>query len=104
MAKDYFEKNGKQTVEFLREGEREVEVTEIKRTDEELEAKLGEPFSYDEVVRAVKRMKKSKGVGIDKISSDMLVVVVKYCCIICRLFSMFVGRKSSYLQTGWKAE
>ena len=37
-----------------------------------MEAKLEEAFSYDEVVRAVNRMKKGKGVGIDKISLDML--------------------------------
>ena len=86
MARDYLEKNGKQTVEFLREGGREVEVTEIKRLDEELEAKLEKVFFYDEVVRAVKRLKKGKGVGIDKIYLDMFAMGVKYCCIICRLF------------------
>ena len=69
----------------MREG-REVKVTEIKKLDGELEDKLEEAFSYDEVVRAVKRMEKGKGVGIDKISLDMLRVGVKYCCIICRLF------------------
>ena len=37
-----------------------------------MEAKLEEEFSCDEVVRVVKHMKKGKGVGIDKISSDML--------------------------------
>ena len=62
-----------------------MEVTGIKKLDEELEAKLEEAFSYDEVVRAVKHMKKGKGVGIDKISSDILGGM-KYCCIICRLF------------------
>ena len=63
-----------------------MEVTEIRRLDEELEAKLEETSSYNEVVRAVKRMTKGKGVGIDKISSDMSGVRVKYCCIICRVF------------------
>ena len=39
---------------------------------EEIE-KLEEPFSSLEVVRALKRMKRGKGVGIDKVSSEMLL-------------------------------
>ena len=41
-----------------------MEVTELKKLDEEFEAKLEEGFSYDEFVRTAKRMKKGKGVGI----------------------------------------
>ena len=48
-----------------------MEITEIKKLDEKLEGRLEDAFSYDEVVRAVKRMQRGKGVGIDKISSDM---------------------------------
>ena len=35
--------------------------------------KLEEPLSYLEVVGALKRMKRGKGVGIDKVSSEMLL-------------------------------
>ena len=44
-----------------------MEVTEIKKLDEELEANLEEAFSYNEVVRAVKHMKMGNTVGIDKL-------------------------------------
>ena len=43
----------------------ELEVEEIE--------KLEEPFSSLEVVGALKRMKRGKGVGIDKVSSEMLL-------------------------------
>ena len=54
-----------------------MEVTEIKKLDEELEAKIEEAFSYDEVVRAVKCMKKGKGIDIEKISSEMFFFLLR---------------------------
>ena len=35
--------------------------------------KLEEPLSYPEVIRSLKWMKRGKGVGIDKVSSEMLL-------------------------------
>ena len=69
-----FQRNAQSTTGFHSEenGQPEFERQRVKLEVEEIE-KLEEPFSSLEVVRALKRMKRGKGVGIDKVSSEMLL-------------------------------
>ena len=72
IARLHFEKNGRQTAE-IREEETDQRELLCEVLDNEQVESLEEPLSYEEVERAVKGMKKGKGVGIDKISSEMLL-------------------------------
>ena len=56
-----------------------------KGLDETAAAELDCTPIYEEVVKAIKGLKKGKGVGGDKISSEMLVNGVKCCGAICML-------------------
>ena len=75
IAREHFKKNAQGLIGFKSEedkqpkrlGEQRVRL-EVQQTE-----KLEEPLSYPEVVRALKRMKRGKGVGIDKVSSEMLL-------------------------------
>ena len=74
IAREHFKRNAQGTTGFHSEenGQPEFERQRVKLEVEEIE-KLEEPFSSLEVVRALKRMKRGKGVGIDKVSSEMLL-------------------------------
>ena len=74
IAREHFKRNAQSTTGFHSEenGQPEFERQRVKLEVEEIE-KLEEPFSSLEVVRALKRMKRGKGVGIDKVSSEMLL-------------------------------
>ena len=74
IAREHFQRNAQSTTGFHSEenGQPEFERQRVKLEVEEIE-KLEEPFSSLEVVRALKRMKRGKGVGIDKVSSEMLL-------------------------------
>ena len=74
LAKSYFESLGKGSWEDSAEDEI---IGSSDRTTAELEevrrAMLDSPLTYDEVVKAVKGMKRGKGVGTDKIAAEMLL-------------------------------
>ena len=65
IAREHFKRNAQGTAGFHSEenGQPEFERQRVKLEVEEIE-KLEEPFSSLEVVRALKRMKRGKGVGI----------------------------------------
>ena len=73
IAKHHFEKNSRQTAEIATEEGMNLDSPHRERLNQEQVERLEKPFSYIEVMEAVKRMKRGKGVGIDKISSEMLV-------------------------------
>ena len=72
IAREHFKKNAQGLIGFKSEEDKQPkrlgEQREVQQTE-----KLEEPLSYPEVVRALKRMKRGKGVGIDKVSSEMLL-------------------------------
>ena len=75
IAREHFKRNAQGTTGLHLEenGQPEFERQQrVKLEVEEIE-KLEEPFSSLEVVGALKRMKRGKGVGIDKVSSEMLL-------------------------------
>ena len=45
----------------------------VRKVGEETRSQLESPIAYEEVVKAIKSMKKGKGVGGDKVSSEMLL-------------------------------
>ena len=45
----------------------------MRKVGEETRSQLESPIAYEEVVKAIKSMKKGKGVGGDKVSSEMLL-------------------------------
>ena len=72
-AREHFKRNAQGTTGLHSEENGQPERQQsVKLEVEEIE-KLEEPLSSLEVVRALKRMKRGKGVGIDKISSEMLL-------------------------------
>ena len=73
IAREHFKRNAQGTTGFHSEENGQPERQQrVKLEVEEIE-KLEEPFSPLEVVRALKRMKRGKGVGIDKVSLEMLL-------------------------------
>ena len=75
IAREHFKRNAQGTTGLHLEenGQPKFERQQrVKLEVEEIE-KLEEPFSSLEVVGALKRMKRGKGVGIDKVSSEMLL-------------------------------
>ena len=74
IAREHFKRNAQGTTGFHSEenGQPDFERQRVKLEVEEIE-KLEEPFSSLGVVRALKRMKRGKGVGIDKVSSEMFL-------------------------------
>ena len=88
VAREHFKRNAQGTTGFHSEenGQPEFEKPQrVKLKVEEIE-KLEDPLSSSEVVRALKRMKRGKGVGIDKVSSEMLLGGAKCCGKIWQLF------------------
>ena len=79
IAKHHFEKNSCHTAEIATEERMNLESLHRERLDQEQVERLEKPFSHIEVMEAVKRMKKGNGLGIDKISSEMLVGGERYC-------------------------
>ena len=75
ITREHFKRNAQGTTGFHSEGNGQPEFERQQRVKLEVEEyeKLEEPFSSLEVVRALKRMKGGKGVGIDKVSSEMLL-------------------------------
>ena len=73
IAWEHFKRNVQGTTGFHSEENGQPERQQrVKLEVEEIE-KLEELFSFLEVVKALKRMKRGKGVGIDKVSSEMLL-------------------------------
>ena len=76
LAKEYFEEVGKgvwDNVESVNDKVQWSPDFSIRKVGEETKSQLGSPISYEEVVKAIKSMKKGKGVGGDKVSSEMLL-------------------------------
>ena len=73
IAREHFKRNAQGTSGFHSEENGQPERQQrVKLEVEEIE-KLEGPFPPLEVVSALKRMKRGKGVGIDKVSSEMLL-------------------------------
>ena len=73
LQREHFKRNAQGTTGFHSEENGQPERQQrVKLEVEEIE-KLEEPFSPLEAVRALKRMKWEKGVGKDKVSSEMLL-------------------------------
>ena len=46
---------------------------DVRKVEKEARSQLESPTAYEEVMKAIKSMKKGKGVGGDKVSSEMLL-------------------------------
>ena len=55
----------------------------MRKVGEETRSQRESPIAYEEVVKAIKSMKKGKGVGGDEVSSEMLLKGGRCCGIIC---------------------
>ena len=73
IAKHHFEKNSMQTEEIAIDERMNLDSPPREMINQEQAEGLEKPFSYIQVLEVVKRMKRGKGVGIDKIGSEMLV-------------------------------
>ena len=73
IAREHFKKNAQGLIGFQYEEDKQPKREQRVRLEVQQTEKLEEPLSYLEVVRALKRMKRGKGVVIDKVSSEMLL-------------------------------
>ena len=73
IAREHFKKNAQGLIGSQSEEDKQPKREQRVRLDVQQTEKLEEPLSYLKVVGALKRMKRGKGVGMDKVSSEMLL-------------------------------
>ena len=73
IAREHFKKNYQGLIGFQSEEDKQPIRQQRVRLEVQQTEKLEEPWSYPEVIRALEEMKRGKGVGIDKVSSEMLL-------------------------------
>ena len=71
IAREHFKKNAQGLIGFQSEEDKQPKREQSVRLEVQQTKKLEEPLSYLEVVGALERMKQGKGVGVDKVSSEM---------------------------------
>ena len=73
LAREHFKKNAQGLIGFQSEEDKQPKREQRVRLEVQHTEELEESLSYPEVVRALKRMKRGKGVGIDKVTSEMFI-------------------------------